>query len=598
MVSVPVPDSAAPQGAVPAQSALTKSQLAGVCLAGLILAFALCRHFFTLPEDQFFANHDNDGYALRLIEFRDCLASGYLFPQWCSHFRGGLGSPFFNFYQSGYFYAASLVPSSLPVNWQLGIPLVAFATYGFTSLFCLLRRSCGVEPALVAAVALLAAPYAHTNLYIRGDLSEFSAMMCIPACLLALDAWWTRLSLRNVLWLGGSAAIVVCLHPAIGLVTCGTLLLGVLVKTAADRSLRTLVAGLAGLGTGAALSAVYWLPLFSHLPLVSADQAWDGTSFGGFYHYSRHLYSLRCFLGALPADLPISVSPGFPALAGAALTVVLLLLRRQQSLDVLKRHAIGLLMLFAGGLFLMTPASRWLWDHLPLLDRIQFPWRILTLVSVALAGLVGTAVGQFNSQPVRRLCTVVLLVFLGMPLVFSRSPKLFPDSYSPNAAMMVDRFFAPDIANEWLPKGAAPIPLEQVKRDAEVVACDGECQLSDFILGQNELTLSVSTTAPATVRVPHYAFPLGWRATVTDRTRPESTVPVTLERDTDGLMLLRFDTPVDGMVTVRWHTTTMKLAGAAVSGISLLAVLLLLWRTRRDRAEPAATVSLQADTNV
>ncbi len=281
---------------MPAQSALTTSQLTGVCLAGLILAFVLCRHFFTLPEDQFFANHDNDGYALRLIEFRDCLANGYLFPQWCSHFRGGLGSPFFNFYQSGYFYAASLFPSSLPVNWQLGLPLVVFAAYGFASLFCLLRRSCGTEPAFVAAVALLAAPYAQTNLYLRGDLSEFSAMMCVPACLAALNFWWNGAGIRGVLAIGLTAAPVVCLHPAIGLITCGMALLVVLAKTVLDRSPRTFVSGTSGLAVAAALSAVYWLPLFGHMKLVLADQAWDGSSFGGYYHYSRHLNPLRGFL--------------------------------------------------------------------------------------------------------------------------------------------------------------------------------------------------------------------------------------------------------------------------------------------------------------
>jgi uncharacterized membrane protein len=293
------------------------SQLAGVCLGGLIVAFVLCRHFFSLPEDQFFANHDNDGYALRLIEFRDCLAHGYLLPQWCSHFRGGLGSPFFNFYQSGYFYAASLVPASLPVNWQLGIPLVVFATYGFSSIFCLLRRSCGREAAFVAAVALLAAPYARTNLYLRGDLSEFSAMMCVPACLTALNFWWSNGGVRGVLTIGLTAALVVGLHPAIGLITCGMTLLIVLAKTVLDRSARSLISGGAGLATAAALSAVYWLPLFGHMQFVSADQAWDGSSFGGYYHYSRHLNSLLSSLDTAPTETPIPIKLGLPAMGGA-----------------------------------------------------------------------------------------------------------------------------------------------------------------------------------------------------------------------------------------------------------------------------------------
>lgn len=573
----------------------TWSRPGSVALPGFLLAFALCRHFFTLPEDQFFANHDNDGYALRLIEFRDCLASGYLLPQWCSHFRGGLGSPFFNFYQSGYFYAASLVPSSLPVNWQLGIPLVAFATYGFTSLFCLLRRSCGVEPALVAAVALLAAPYAHTNLYIRGDLSEFSAMMCVPGCLAALNYWWNRGGIRGVLSIGLTAAPVVCLHPAIGLITCGMAMLVVLTKSMLDRSPRTFASGISGLATAATLSAVYWLPLFGHMKLVSADQAWDGSSFGGYYHYSRHLNPLRSFLDMSPTETPIPIKLGLPALAGVALTVILFLLRRKQVAEPLRRHSVGLLAMLGFGLFLMTPASLWLWDHLPLLNRIQFPWRILTLVSVTLAGLTGTGLAYFASVPVRRFASAIMLVALALPLLTSRSPKLFPDKYPKTASVIVDRYFAPDIANEWLPRGAMPFDANEVELTPLVVEGGDNCSVSEFILGQNMMTFSINASGPSVVRLPHYWFPLGWQAEFPSRQGEQQTLSVKLDADSDGLMLIRFPEPVDGTVTVRWHTTQLKLIGAGLSAVALLVTMLLLWRSKSPqplRAEPTTPAAV------
>jgi hypothetical protein len=584
MVSAPVPDSAVPQGAVPAQSALTKSQLAGVCLVGLILAFVLCRHFFTLPEDQFFANHDNDGYALRLIEFRDCLANGYMFPQWCSHFRGGLGSPFFNFYQSGYFYAASLVPSSLPVNWQLGIPLVIFAAYGFASLFSLLRRSCGNEPAVVAAVALLAAPYARTNLYLRGDLSEFSAMMCVPGCLAALNYWWNGAGIRGVLTIGLTTAPVVCLHPAIGLITCGMAALVVLAKSVLDRSLRSFVSGISGLATAAALSAVYWLPLFGHMKLVSADQAWDGSSFGGYYHYSRHLNPLRSFLDMSPTETPIPIKLGLPALAAVALTLILFLLHRKQADKPLRRHSVGLMAMLGLGLFLMTPSSLWLWDHMPLLNRIQFPWRILTLVSVTLAGLTGTGLAYFGSVPIRRFASAIMLVSLTLPLLTSRPPKLFPDKYPENASAIVDRYFAPDIANEWLPQGAKPFYKNEVALSPVVIEGGDDCHASEFVLGQNVMTFSVNASGPSVVRLPHYGFPQGWQAEARNRQGELQALNVKLDADSDGLMLVRIDEPLDGTVTVRWRTTQLKQIGAALSAAALLVTVLLLWRAQTAQA--------------
>jgi len=580
-------DSDALRNSVDRQPAWNKP--GGIAFCGLLVAAALCRHFFTLPEDQFFANHDNDGYALRLIEFRDCLASGCLLPQWCSHFRGGLGSPFFNFYQSGYFYAASLVPSSLPVNWQLGIPLVIFAAYGFASIFCLLRRSCGVEPAFVAAVALLAAPYARTNLYLRGDLSEFSAMMCVPGCLAALNYWWNGAGIRGVLAIGLTAAPVVCLHPAIGLITCGMALLVVLAKTVLDRSPRTFVSGLSGLATAAALSSIYWLPLFGHLKLVSADQAWDGSSFGGYYHYSRHLNPLRSFLDMAPTETPIPIKLGLPALAGVALTVTLFLLRRKRVDELLRRHSVGLLTMFGLGLFLMTPSSLWLWDHLPLLNRIQFPWRILTLVSITLAGLTGTGLAYIGSTSVRRFASVIMLVTLALPLLTSQSPKLFPDKYPETASAIVERYFAPDIANEWLPRGAEPFDANEVESAPLVVEGGDDCSVSEFVLGQNVMTFSITANGPSVVRLPHYGFPLGWQAEARNGQGELQSSNVTLDADSDGLMLVRIDEPLDGTVTVRWHTTTLKLIGAALSAVALLVTVLVLWRAKSPPESAAST---------
>lgn len=589
-------DSETPSSRVSDQQ-LPPGRVVGVFFAGLILASVLCRHFFSLPEGQFFANHDNDGYGLRLIEFRDCLSNGYLFPQWCSHFRGGLGSPFFNFYQSGYFYAASLVPASSPLNWQLGTPLVLFAAYGFACIFMLIRKSSGGESAFVAAVALLAAPYSQTNLYLRGDLSEFSAMMCVPACLLALNFWWNHGGIRSVLGIGFSAAPVVCLHPAIGLITCGLVLLVVVAKTLRDVSIRTFLSGVGGLLAAAGLSAFYWLPLFAHMNLVAADQAWDGTSFDGYYHYSQHLNSLRSFLDTSKTETPIPIKLGLPALVGVTLTVILHAVRRKHVTSILRLHVVGLLVILCGGLFLMTPASLWLWDHLPLLNRIQFPWRILTLVSISLACLIGTAFGHIGHATVRRLLCGVMLLVLSMPLLSLRAPERFPDKYPQDAAEIAERFFAPDIANEWLPKGAKAFAAENVTRNPEVVEGAGDCTVSDFVLSQNALTYSISATAPSVVRLPHYAFPLGWKADVRTRQEAVSSPNAELAADADGMMLVKLDAPLEGTVTVRWHTTRIKLIGAAVSAAALLAALIVLWRAKPEQEASATKSDLQTSAS-
>lgn len=577
-----VPDASADRPLEAAGSRMSWRQATGVWIAGFCLAFFLCRHFFLLPEGRFYANHDNLGYALRLIEFRDCLTHGYMFPQWCSHFRGGLGSPFFNFYQSGYFYAAALVPSALPVNWQLGLPLVFFAATAFAAMYRLIRRTWSSSAAAVAAVAVVAAPYARTNLYLRGDLSEFSAMMCVPACLLALDGWLRRpLCFRSVVFVGMAGAAVVCLHPAIGLMSSGLMLILVVVKSLSDRSVRTLASGLCCLGVAAGLSAVYWLPMFAHMDLVSADQAWDGTSYGGYYHYSRHFNPLISFLDASPTDTPVPIKLGIPVLVGTALAVVMQAIGYRRRSPHQRVQFWCLAGISAAGLFLMTPASSWLWDHLPLLHRIQFPWRMLSVVSVSLAGTVGTAVGCFRGAMTRQAAGLVLLAAVGLPLISRQSPELAEGTYPRDAAGIVERFFAPDIANEWLPKGAVPFRPESLPLEPGFV--NGRGRITGYRLAQNELTVTVSASEASVVRLPHYFFPVGWELSTGGDRLGAARGTATLGADENGLMLVSFDAPVEATVRITWQTTGMKFAGAALSALTAVLLAGLAWQRKRKR---------------
>src|SRR6267142_1905302 len=76
-------------------------------LWGAFIAAAVCRFFFTYgPGDSYF-NHEGYRYIYRIVEFLASLKAGYAFPQWAVDFRSGLGSPYFSYYQPGFFYVAA-----------------------------------------------------------------------------------------------------------------------------------------------------------------------------------------------------------------------------------------------------------------------------------------------------------------------------------------------------------------------------------------------------------------------------------------------------------------------------------------------------------
>ena len=197
----------------------------GLLLWGFILAVWLTRVYFLIDAEQVHRNHEGAGYAIRLVEFRDLLRAGYLSPQWATHFREGLGSPYFSYYQSGFFYAASLVPWSVAPNRALGVTVAVFALLGYAGMLGLVRRWFGLISGGLAGSLLLLSVYASSEIYIRGDLSEFCAMMTLPVALGALAGWMHEGHLRKLTLLALANMGLIVLHPAIALVANGVLAL-------------------------------------------------------------------------------------------------------------------------------------------------------------------------------------------------------------------------------------------------------------------------------------------------------------------------------------------------------------------------------------
>ncbi len=184
---------------------------------GIGLAGWLATPFFVFPLDEAYENHEAYAYQMRLVEFRDCLAHGYWSPQWCSHVRGGLGSPLFSYYQPGLFYVASLPGSVLHPTRALGVVVLLFGVLGYAGMYRGVRLRWGPLSGWLAGTTLLLSPYVATNILVRGDLSEFAAMMLLPVALAALVSWFDDRRLRWLALLALSGAGLIVLHPAVGL---------------------------------------------------------------------------------------------------------------------------------------------------------------------------------------------------------------------------------------------------------------------------------------------------------------------------------------------------------------------------------------------
>ncbi len=545
---------------------------AGLLAWGLLLALWLGRAFFLHAPDWIHLTSENvriRSYTGRLLEFRDLLGAGYLSPQWATNFYQGFGSPYFGYYQPGFFYLSSLVPWSVAPMRAFGISVLALAWLGYAATFFLVRRWFGELSGAFSGSLLLLSVYASTEIYIRGDFTEFAAMMLLPAALWALAAWVEDGRLSRIALFGLIAGALPVTHPAIGLVGYGVLgMLTVALLATPHRG--RVVAALAALLIGIGLSGFYWMPVLLEWDLVSPARA-----FAGFYDYSRHFVDPLALIGPYTREtgIPFTLGPVLPAAVAINLATLIAFrhrLDRSQSIAVVLAFAT-----LASMVFLMSEASGFVWAHVAPLQRIQFPWRLLALVTVFAACLAGAML----PWPSERLRAAAVGIAVAFALLESQSYSAHTQNLRaknlPDVAAVAAIEFAPDVANEWMPRGAA---LRALRGFRSLPSAAPGGRVDDFVRDQGTLRARVHALSSSFVVFPHFAFPVGWSATLEGKPIEIRTTP---------LGLMRFDLPAgsDGVLEARFAMTPMRAIGLRVSAATaIVGVAMLLAAHRRGQS--------------
>ena len=546
-------------------------------LAGTLLAGYLSRVFFVLAPDQVHDTHERFGYVYRLMDFREALLTGHLFPQWSTYMRGGLGEPYFSYYQPGFFYLAASLPQPWGAARTLGLAVFIASLVGFFGMSRLVGARFGPGPGYLAAMILLLSVYPATEIYIRGDFAEYTAMMLLPWLFHFLLAWDEHRRTRHLVGGSLSAAAVIVTHASVGLLSylaIGGLLV---IAIALVGNLWRLAVSALPLVAGVMLSAFYWFPVFFEWHLVQPEAA-----FAGFYDFRSHFVPVPRLWGAYERTAVVPLALGRPIIVLALFNLVLALARWNRSSRAERTLVVVCSVLLAEGIFMMTHWSLPLWEGFPPLHKVQFPWRLLSVVTVALATLASLWIpgGRVSGVLWRLGVPLLLLVSTSHP-TFDRVMQ-FPLPARPADLVWLD--YRVDVENEWVPRGARifrpgePLGVLGHHMDVEneagtapalgaaaslgVWASAPRCHTRGFSRGQSRLELTVDAQEDCDVVLPHYYFPVSWRGEVKGR-------DVRLFSH-EGFLAAHLPAGTIGDMTVTFATTPMKKAGIAVSLLSML----------------------------
>jgi hypothetical protein len=523
--------------------------------------------------------HDLSFHILSWLEAAAQLTHGG-YPHWAFTPAWNAGEPRFLFYP--------------PLSWMLGAVLGMILPWLYVPAaftFCCLAV-CGlvfarfarayVRPpaATLIAILYLANPYMLFVAYERTAYAELLAAAWLP--LLFVAAFAPRLRILPVafplalLWLTNVPAAIMGSYSLAFL-----LVLRLVLSTPKGQRLRESLNGVAGALLGLALAGIFLVPAVYERRFISPELAllpglnpsnhflfnrmpagpdWD---FHNAVVLSVSIVSVTLLLASALAFIPAFRAQRKPALLSGLLTLLIL--------------------------FLLVPPSLPVWNHLPELAFVQFPWRFNALLGTILGVLAVFALSRWRRlnhlhPAIPALAGLLLAIALVLPAWHYFQQVCDDEDAVPARVALYHSSAGSDPIDEYTPNSADGDSLDAgdpgywlLPRTQDVdsapPATTSPAQAPNHVV----LTLK----APQTLILNRRAYRI-WRLTLNRH-------PVDSITRTDGLLALELPAGIS-TVDIVYHRPWEVNAGEALSLAALLIAVLLYLREKRPLSNPHRTI--------
>ena len=380
-------------------------------------------------------NTDGELHIYRLAELSRVIRTGVFYPRWAPNFYFGYGYPIFNYYAPLSYYLGLPIELLPGVDAVEGVKFVLIFSLlaGAVGCYGFVRANWGRPAGLVAATAFTYAPYIqYVDPHARGDLAEVLALGLAPLAFWAANSFQRHRSWHHWVLTAVLTAAVITSHNLLAMVFFALLLTWALWQLSEDWRSRRGWWLLGALFAGVGLSAFFWLPVALEQNAVNLNTLLGAGEQDNF-DFRNHYLSLQTMLSPSRLIDWGATEPEFVFNLGIMQWLLGLVgfisLFRGQVPE--RRQAIFFAIATVGLLFMMLPISEPIWAVLPLIEFLQFPWRLLGPVALMLAVLagIGTQIVQdWLQRDWVAPAAIGLMLLLAMPL---SQVTPWPDDFGP-----------------------------------------------------------------------------------------------------------------------------------------------------------------------
>jgi hypothetical protein len=544
-------DSAGPAAGADMIHALGKSLAWKPLFAIAAAAFAVEIPFFFRGTP---SGHDVEFHLYSWLEVLSQWKHGIVYPRWASLAHFAYGEPRFIFYPPASWILGGALSAIFPWTLVAGIYLWIALVAAGASMFLLARRWLDRREATFAAVLYAVNPYHLVIVYWRSAFAELLAASLLPLLLLLLlraDEKARRVTIVLALLLGcawlTNAPAAVMIHYSLALL--------MVVIAWQRRSPRVLLVGAAATFLGAALAAFYLFPAIYEQKWVNIAEAISAGS-----------HPLDNFLFIHTADADHDVfNRVISWIAVAEILLTFAAAWAARTWGSRNRELWYTLVAWAAvcGVLMLSISSP-LWNVLPQLRFMQFPWRWLLCLGIPFTLLIVLGVKRWAAR-----VAIYLAMLCVLGLVWQRIQPPWWDNAADLREMQNNMATGAGYegTDEYTPVGA---DASSVDKNARRVTVDGPAhaaiRVSDWTAERKLFTAEMS--APDKLALHLFNYP-AWRVEVNGRVVEAGT------REGTGQMLVPVEAGANH-VQITFVRTWDRRVGGWISLLAIVSVLVCL----------------------
>jgi len=476
-----------------------------------------------LLKPDFFKMHDYTHVA-RLSELDIALREGHFPARLSKNLGWGYDMPLFQFYAPLPYYLSELF-HLLGLNFLDSIKICFGLTFfiSFWGMFFLAKKFWGKWGGFLAGLAFVYSPYRAVDFYVRGALGELFAISLIPWVLWSITEIVDKKGKKKMVLASLLLASFLLSHTVLNLVCFPLFLLFagfyMLVSKTFKKSFTRVISSFV-LGIG--LSSFFLLPAFFEKKFSQVDKL-----IGGYSHYSHHFLYFRQFIwgnwgygGSVDGIKDaMSLHLGKVHLGLAALAIVFSLIgilwtKRLGKKNLLVIFFVALLAILA---FLSTYHAKPVWDALPIMVFVQFPWRLNSFIIVLIAFLAGAGIyylSKFSPKLAFLFCVAASALLLQINIKYFKPQEyITPSDYYYTDAEIIKKAMS-DIIPDFIPIWVEKKPEKIAFDDYQVIS--GNPEIEAIQSKTHKLILKVKNQEQADLQINRFYFP-GWKVFIDNK---------------------------------------------------------------------------------